>query len=359
MQLSENELVTLLLCSDLAVGDVSPLSDSAYSAFATALYKENRQPSDLFSMSSENIAEIYQKYRQQLFSRCRTCDFDTRIPYLLKRHQQLTIELSDLNDRGISVVTRANRDLYPQKLRKKFCKSKIPLPPVIFYSGNLGLIETNKSISVVGSRDLKKDKTAELFTRNFVFSAIDDGFSVSSGGAKGIDQIAFESSLSKGGHSIIAVSDSMIKRICEPMVRKAIMAGDSLWLSIVNPKEKFKSYNAMARNKIIYAVSDYAMVVTCEYHTSVKNGKEVINNNKGGTWVGAHECADKELSRLMVRSSPNAPKGNNELLNTLDCINIEESKILLGSSVSDLIDKNVSVGYQYRKYGEGNIFSFL
>ena len=51
MQLSENELVTLLLCSDLAVGDVSPLSDSAYSAFATALYKENRQPSDLFSMS--------------------------------------------------------------------------------------------------------------------------------------------------------------------------------------------------------------------------------------------------------------------------------------------------------------------
>ena len=64
MQLSENELVTLLLCSDLAVGDVSPLSDSAYSAFATALYKENRQPSDLFSMSSENIAEIYQKYRQ-------------------------------------------------------------------------------------------------------------------------------------------------------------------------------------------------------------------------------------------------------------------------------------------------------
>ena len=61
----------------------------------------------------------------------------------------------------------------------------------------------------------------------------------------------------------------------------------------------------------------------------------------------------------MVRSSPNAPKGNNELLNTLDCINIEESKILLGSSVSDLIDKNVSVGYQYRKYEEGNIFSFL
>ena len=106
-------------------------------------------------------------------------------------------------------------------------------------------------------------------------------------------------------------------------------------------------------------VADETMDGTVEDHTSVKNGKEVINNNKGGTWVGAHECADKELSRLMVRSSPNAPKGNNELLNTLDCINIEESKILLGSSVSDLIDKNVSVGYQYRKYEEGNIFSFL
>ncbi len=56
----------------------------------------------------------------------------------------------------------------------------------------------------------------------------------------------------------------------------------------------------MARNKIIYALSDYAMIVTCSF---VADAKGKPYPNKGGTWVGAHECAKFNLSKLLVRNA--------------------------------------------------------
>ena len=61
MQISENALVTLLLCSDIAVADTSPLSDMAYSALAQALFNESKQPSDLLNMTSDDIFKISHK----------------------------------------------------------------------------------------------------------------------------------------------------------------------------------------------------------------------------------------------------------------------------------------------------------
>lgn len=56
----------------------------------------------------------------------------------------------------------------------------------------------------------------------------------------------------------------------------------------------------MARNKIIYALSDYAMIVTCSF---VADAKGKPYPNKGGTLVGAHECAKFNLSKLLVRNA--------------------------------------------------------
>lgn len=42
----------------------------------------------------------------------------------------------------------------------------------------------------------------------------------------------------------------------------------------------------MARNKVIYALSEYAMIVTCSFFAD-PCGKPYPN--KGGTWGGAHE----------------------------------------------------------------------
>ncbi len=227
-------------------------------------------------------------------------DFSDRLPLLIKRHSQLTLELSELEKRVIRVVTRADKSIYPQKLRLKFKGTGIAIPSVIYYIGELSLINRISAVAVVGSRELTSDSGAQRFAEKFVEKAVQAGFAISSGGAKGIDLIAETISRSSGGVNFITVPDSLSKRILAPEVRKSLLDECSVYLSLTHQNSRFSGYNAMARNKIIYALSDYAMIVTCSF---VADAKGKPYPNKGGTWVGAHECAKFNLSKLLVRNA--------------------------------------------------------
>ena len=225
-------------------------------------------------------------------------DFSDRLPLLIKRHTQLTLELSELEKRGIRVVTRADKSIYPQKLRLKFKDTRIAMPSVIYYVGELSLINRISAVAVVGFRDLTSDSGAQKFAENLVKKAVQAGFAISSGGAKGIDLIAETISRSSGGVSFITVPDCISKRLLAPEVRKSLLDECSVYLSLTHQNSRFSGYNAMARNKIIYALSDHAMIVTCSF---VADAKGKPYPNKRGTWVGAHECAKFNLSKLLVR----------------------------------------------------------
>ncbi len=337
MKLSDNELVTLLLCSDIALSgkNLTPFSDVAYSAFARALYNSGYQPSDLLSMSKETIRKICEE-NSSLFTRLRRVDFENKISELIKRHQQLFIELDLLNREGIRVITRADICNYPKKIKNKLKKAEMAYPSVIYYAGQLSLIDSNKSLAVVGSRNLENDSKAIDFTEKLVRLAVEDNYAISSGGAKGIDIAAQKFAFNCNAKTIITVSDGLSKKIREKAIRDAILNGESLYISLVNPKSHFSVYNAMGRNKIIYAVSDYAAVISCSYHTKLKKGIEVIDMNKGGTWVGIHECYKHSLSKILVRSyGQDTVKGNLELLRTLPCIELKEE--YLNKKFSEII----------------------
>lgn len=343
--LSDNDLATLLLCSDLACpSNLRPYSDSTYSKFAYALFKSGYQPSDLFMMPSSKILEITQNHKE-LFTRVKNIDFDSKIPLLLKRHTQLCIEFMELEKRGIRLITRADKKRYPQKISKKFKNSGLAIPSVIYYSGELSLLEARNSVAVVGSRDLTQDKSAQNFTEIFVEKAIQSGFAISSGGALGIDSIAENSARKSGGISIITVPDKLAKRITDPVIRSSILNDKTIYLSLVNPYSKFYGYNAMARNKLIYALSDYAMVVTCSF-ISDESGRPYPN--KGGTFVGAHECVKFNLSKLLVRDSGmNTPAGNRYLINELPCTALSEDKVYSNLNFDELLLQNSLTTHSY------------
>lgn len=246
--LSENDLATLLLCSDMACDSkIKPYSDSTYSKFAQALFKSGYQPSDLFSMEPSKILEITQEPKT-LFTRVKNLDFSERIPLLIKRHTQLTIELSEVEKRGIRVVTRADKMNYPQKLRLKFKDTGIAIPSVIYYVGDLSLVKSIRAVAIVGSRELTSDTGAQKFTEIFTQKVSQSGFAISSGGAKGIDHIAEVTSRDCGSLSFITVPDNLAKRILEPEVRKSLLDECSVYLSLTHPNSRFSGYNAMARN---------------------------------------------------------------------------------------------------------------
>jgi predicted Rossmann fold nucleotide-binding protein DprA/Smf involved in DNA uptake len=73
-------------------------------------------------------------------------------------------------------------------------------------------------------------------------------------------------------------------------------------ISTYNPEAGFNVGNAMGRNKYIYALADFAVVVSSDYQ-------------EGGTWAGADEELRRERGRpVFVRIGADVPKGNTELL---------------------------------------------
>ena len=278
----------LLICSDLAlknIGDgVKAFTVSQWSKLAQRLVENKLTPGALFDVSSENIKKILNLSEDEV----------ARIERLLSRSGQFGIELSALNDKGIFTLTRFDKE-YPESFKNKLKKHA---PPVLYYAGNLSLLN-NKGISIVGSRDI--DQAALKFTEQLSRRCTNDGLNIISGGARGVDSIAENIANKSDGTTVIVVADSMEKKIRNKETREAIMKKQSLILSPFRPDMPFQAYAAMERNKYVYSLSDFVVVISSDY-------------NKGGTWAGATENIRNNWVPMFIRKADEIPQGNINLL---------------------------------------------
>ena len=141
------------------------------------------------------------------------------------------------------------------------------------YFGQTKILE-NKTIGFVGSRSISENDRE--FTKSMVRKTISNHYGLVSGGAKGIDIVSMETAIKEGGFAIGYVSDSLIKKLKDPVILNAILDEKLILLSPVKPDAGFNAGVAMMSNKFIYAQSDATIVVKSDY-------------NKGGTWSGAVE----------------------------------------------------------------------
>ncbi len=285
---NDDSYAMLLLCSNLSLNKkddtLKPLTIVQWGKMAEKLLDLSLTPKNLLDMSSVQLKKDLSLNEDETL----------RIQSLLARSGQLGLAITDLSNQGINIITRSDTD-YPVILKKKLKKYS---PAVIYYAGNLNLIK-QKSISVVGSRNI--DDKALDFTVKLVKKCCNEGFCVVSGGARGVDTVAENTAINENCNAITFVADSMSKKIKNIDVRQSIMNNKRLIMSAVHPDAGFKSFNAMDRNKYIYTLSNYAIVVSSDF-------------NKGGTWAGAKENLKNNWVPLFVRSDINVPEGNKKLL---------------------------------------------
>jgi DNA processing protein len=217
-----------------------------------------------------------------------------RLQSLLARGEALDQELERLRGLGIRVITSVDPG-YPARLRARL---RGLAPPVLFGAGAWALLE-QPGLAIVGSRGV--DEEGAVFTRAVAARCARDGLAVVTGGAKGVDQIAMRAAL-EGGGSVIGVPAGDLERIIKgDETRRWIEESRLLLLSPVHPKVGFSVANAMARNKIVYALAEYGLVVSSAV-------------GQGGTWAGAREVLRHGWAPLFVRDAPSTPEGNRELL---------------------------------------------
>ena len=219
-----------------------------------------------------------------------------RLAQLLDRGGAVGFALEELQAQGIMVITRADEN-FPQRLKEKL---KSSAPVVLFYAGPLALAG-RKGVAIVGSRAVNQDDAAGKFTERIAELCARDRLNVVSGGAKGVDIISMRTVLQRDGKAIGVMSDSLAKKILEREARQYVTEERLLLLSPFHPDTGFQVANAMSRNKVIYALADYAVVVSSDFE-------------KGGTWAGAIENLRQKYAPLFVRAGENVPEGNRKLL---------------------------------------------
>jgi predicted Rossmann fold nucleotide-binding protein DprA/Smf involved in DNA uptake len=285
--LSDDAIATVLVASYLGLpprADAEPFGPVGWYDLAAALLRAGRRPQHLLGADVETL-------RQDLDLAPATAE---RIARLTERAGAIGFDLDRLAQRGIWVLTRGDRE-YPSRLAEQLGKNR---PPVLFGAGPREYL-SGGGLAVVGSRDV--DETGAGFARRAGMLAAASGMNIVSGGARGVDRLAMEGAIAAEGVAAGILTDSLERWLKDPDLRRYIHEGLLVLATPFKPDAGFNARNAMARNKVIHALADYALVVASD-------------KGKGGTWGGAIENLKANWSPLFVRSAPDAPEGNAELI---------------------------------------------
>ena len=258
--MNPNASAIVTLCSHMCVGEgVVPLEPKEWSTLAKLLMDRQLQPGDLFAFSEADMKE-----RLQLAG-----DQAQRLLRLIDRSASLSFEISQYENMGISVITRADEQ-YPRRLKRILGNQ---CPPLFYYAGELELLNC-PTVGYAGSRTVEE---ADIdFTRQTVRKTVQQGYGVVSGGAKGVDSIAEGEALSCGSTAIAYLSDSLLRKMRASAIVRPVQDGKLVLLSVVKPDAGFQAGIAMMRNRYIYVQSAATVIVRTDL-------------NKGGTWSGATE----------------------------------------------------------------------
>ena len=282
--MNPDSLTLLLLCSQLGLDDDSlkPLTLREWNPLARKLQAVSLRPSNLFQQPELDLRS--------------TLDLDTqhatRITKLLERTDDLQRELARLASLNIYPLTRADSD-YPERYRQRL---KDSAPAVLFYAGEKALLG-QPGIAVVGSRHL--DDAGQDCARLVGNACGLSGQVLYSGGAKGVDTISMESALEARGTAVSVLADSLEKQVKSR--KEALSRGDLCLVTPYSPNAGFSVGAAMGRNRLIYTLADYAIVVASDAET-------------GGTWAGATEALKNNWLPVFILEHNAMPDGNKLLL---------------------------------------------
>ena len=286
-ELSSNTQAILLLTAPLIAGrsksSAEPLSNGEYRQLARGLRELQRKPADLLNPGAREVLKD-----------CRLGLDEERLERLLGRGFLLSQTMERWQSRAIWVMSRADAD-YPRRLKKRLGEDA---PPVLYGCGNTAILHSG-GLAVVGSRNV--DDTLVEYTKDVGRLTAEAQHTVISGGARGIDQAAMRGALEAGGKVAGALANGLEKAVMHREHRDALMNGRLVLICPYDPAVRFHVGHAMQRNKLIYALSDAALVVNSDYE-------------KGGTWTGAVEQLDKlKLTPIYVRANSEMSKSLEEL----------------------------------------------
>ncbi len=278
---SPDSKVILLLCS--AMGrprdqDPRPLSPREYSRATAWLKARNLRPQDLPGAAEKIMHDPVPGLDAG------------RLQALLARQGDLETWLSWLQQHSLWVTGRSGPG-YPSLLEQRM---GLLAPPLLHGCGEPALLDRG-GLAVVGARDAEESKLA--FSRKMSARCASEGIQIISGCARGVDRAAMLGALEAGG-SVVGILPGNLHHAARSRLWKEYLASGRLALvTPFEPDAGFSTGTAMGRNRFIYFLGDWALVVDAAA-------------GQGGTWTGAMQALEGGRVPLFVYMDEGALNGN-------------------------------------------------
>lgn len=281
--LSPDTQAVLLLCGRFGKerSDAGPLTDSEYNRLALWLRERGMRPADLLGDMDQLLVEKNGLPVPE-----------SHLQLLLGRGTTMALAVESWANKGLWVSSRSD-NRYPHRLRGR----KKPAPPILYGVGDIGLL-SDGGLAIVGSRDV--DEEALDFCRTVARACAGQEMQVVSGGARGIDTEAILAALEAGGSAVGVLPGGLAKAAVNGEYRGALQEGRLVLVSTYDPGSGFDAGHAMQRNRHIYALADYGLVVSS-------------SSGEGGTWSGAVEALRYGETVFVRGQDQKIPEGSHNL----------------------------------------------
>jgi len=173
-------------------------------------------------------------------------------------------QIEELMNRGIRVITKLD-SLYPPRLRE----APDP-PPLIYLAGDL-LRPDDRAVAIIGSRDCSEISARR--SRQYARYLAQEGLTVVSGYAPGVDLSAHLGALEAGGRTIIIPGCGADYFDFSPLSTLDItsfsdLAKQAVWISEQPPGADWSGKSATARNRLVAAQARAVLVMEARLQSS-------------------------------------------------------------------------------------------
>ena len=199
---------------------------------------------------------------------------------LLHRGVQLSYALDGYMIEGLDVVTVYD-DEYPPRLFRKLGDAA---PPFFYRCGNESLLAM-PSIAIVGISGVKTKPEVREAIERLARDATAQGYTVITGGELGVSRVAANAVAQCGGTLVDILGGGLHEHMKDETIARLLAEGRCALLSLEHPDAMFTVSHAIARNKLLFSLTDAAFV----FSTDGRRGESEALQNRYCDWIYAWE----------------------------------------------------------------------
>lgn len=280
------------------------------------LKENNLSINNLFELDTNQLSTLFPEIGKGKFSRASFSSFQNL------DNNTVYNAFEKLQNDGVHIIG-LDDEKYPKSVLENMRDNA---PSILYCKGNLKLLN-EQGVSIVGARDV--DEFSVMLTKSTASKLAENGFNVTSGYAKGVDTSAHLGALEANGTTTMILSFGVNYLTIKKDIKDFDWERNTLFITQFAPYEKFSGQNAMARNKLVCAMSKAIVVIA--------SGPERDGQGKmSGTFDAGKSALQMNIPVFVL--SPQVlkptPQGN------IDLIKLGGIEFSNGLDIVDFLERN-------------------